>query len=212
MEPVSAATIRETLECLREDVPPAGTKIGVLATAEIVGAVAAFLSSRGMDREKIVLDPVVYSSSGWELLSPDGVSRMRAELLDQAGWVTPNLDELALLAQTGPLQRKDVPEAALNLQRIHPRLNVLVTGGHLDRPDDFLLLTSGESFWLEGERVETTSTHGTGCALSSALLCELIAGKGPKEAALQAKVYVTQALKAAYPVGRGRGPMNHLFR
>jgi hydroxymethylpyrimidine/phosphomethylpyrimidine kinase len=211
-EAVSAGTVRETLECLREDVLPAGTKIGMLASAEIVGEVAAFLSSSGIARGRTVLDPVVRSSSGRELLSLDGVSRMRAELLNHVGWATPNLDELALLAQTGPLQRKDIPEAALELQRMHTGLNVLVTGGHLDRPDDFLLLSSGESFWLEGERVETTSTHGTGCALSAALLCGLIAGKGPKEAALQAKAYVTQALKAAYPVGRGRGPMNHLFR
>jgi hydroxymethylpyrimidine/phosphomethylpyrimidine kinase len=211
VEPVRAGQVRESLECLFEDVVPDGVKMGMLATPEIVGEVSAFLSTSRFPREKIVLDPVIRSSSGKELLSPGGVKRMVEELFPCVGWITPNLDELAVLTQVGSVCREGIPEAAARLREACPGLNVLATGGHLERPDDYLLLSSGESFWVEGEWVRTNSTHGTGCALSSALLCGLIAGKNPEDAVLAAKAWVTQALKEAYPVGRGRGPMNHLF-
>jgi hydroxymethylpyrimidine/phosphomethylpyrimidine kinase len=217
VEPVAPVTIRETLECLRGDVLPDGIKIGMLATAEIVGEVTAFLSFSRFDHRRVVLDPIIRSSSGRELLHPDGVDRLCTELLGLVGWITPNTDELAALIHSGPIGRDDIAQAASELRRMaakigNPDLHVLVTGGHLDRPDDFLLTPDGQSFWLEGERIETSSTHGTGCALSSAVLCQLIQGKDAEAAARRAKDYVISALKAAYPVGRGKGPMHHLFK
>jgi len=145
-----------------------------------------------------------------------GVNRLRAELLACVGWITPNLDELAILIESEPVRRQDIPAAASKLQQVarqagNPDLHVVVTGGHLDRPDDFLRTPDGEEAWLPGERVETSSTHGTGCAFSSALLCQLLRGAKPKQAVEAAKAYVTGALKAAYPLGRGKGPMHHLF-
>ena len=115
-----------------------------------------------------------------------------------------------------PVGREQVPAAAARLQEMaaqlgNDALNVVVTGGHLDRPDDFLLTASGEGNWLAGEKIVTNATHGTGCAFSSALLCGLISGLSPREAAAAAKAYVTEALRSAYPVGKGKGPMNHLF-
>jgi hydroxymethylpyrimidine/phosphomethylpyrimidine kinase len=212
VEPVAPATIRQTLDCLREDIAPAGIKIGMLATAEAVTEVAEFLARSGIDRQRVVLDPVIRSSSGRELLSAEGVDRLRSELLTHVGWITPNLDELAVLTGMEIGGREDIPAAAARLQEANRSLHVLVTGGHLDRPDDFLLTPDGSVAWLEGERVETSATHGTGCALSSALLCQLIRGITGTEAAAQAKAYVTAALKSAYRVGRGKGPMHHLFR
>ncbi len=216
VEPVAAETIRETLACLREDVLPAGVKIGMLATAEAVSEVTRFLSEAGIDPQRVVLDPVIRSSSGKELLNPEGVDRLRLELLPHVGWVTPNIDELAVLTGIGTSDKEVIPMAAARLQVLanagaNPKLHVLVTGGHLHRPDDFLLTPDGKSLWLKGERVETQSTHGTGCAFSSALLCSLIEGRVAEEAAAEAKAYVTAALQAAYPVGRGKGPMHHLF-
>jgi hydroxymethylpyrimidine/phosphomethylpyrimidine kinase len=217
VEAVAAGTIRETLACLREDVTFSGVKIGMLATAEAVSEVAAFLADAGIDRQRVVLDPVLRSSSGNELLSADGVNRLRSELLMHVGWITPNIDELAVLTGIEVSAKSAIPVAAASLRTMadaagNSDLHVLVTGGHLDRPDDFLLTPDGRHCWLKGERVETQSTHGTGCAFSSALLCQLIAGQKPQEAAAEAKAYVAAALKAAYPVGRGRGPMHHLFR
>jgi hydroxymethylpyrimidine/phosphomethylpyrimidine kinase len=216
VEPVAPATIRETLNCLLDDVCPSGVKLGMMATEEAVAEVAAFLAASQIPRAVVVLDPVLRSSSGRELLSKEGIACLRSRMLAHVGWVTPNLDELAVLTGKESVTRATIPGAAAELQRLataagNPELQVLVTGGHLECPDDFLRTPSGEGFWLKGARVETSATHGTGCALSSALLCELIAGRSPGEAATHAKAYVAAALKAAYPVGSGKGPMDHLF-
>jgi hydroxymethylpyrimidine/phosphomethylpyrimidine kinase len=189
----------------------------MLGTGSVASAVASFLSAQAgvIPRRRIVLDPVVCSSSGASLLAPEGLSVLKEHLLALVGWVTPNTDELALLTGN-PVDRSRVPAAAGHLKEMaagigNPDLQIVVTGGHLDRPDDFLLTAQGEQIWLPGERVATDSTHGTGCAFSSALLCALISGQDPRQAVAAAKAYVTQALRSAYPVGKGKGPMNHLY-
>src|ERR1700756_1477352 len=88
VEPVAAETIRDTLACLRDDITPSGVKIGMLATAEAVAETARFLADAGIDRQRIVLDPVIRSSSGRELLSSEGLVRLRSELLPHIGWIT----------------------------------------------------------------------------------------------------------------------------
>jgi len=124
---------------------------------------------------------------------------------------------LAVLVEENILDCERVPAAAAHLQEMAARLgnnelNVVVTGGHLNRPDDFFRSASGGEIWLPGEKIATTSTHGTGCAFSTALLCGLIAGQEPSQAVAGAKAYVANALRSAYPIGKGKGPMNHLFR
>jgi hydroxymethylpyrimidine/phosphomethylpyrimidine kinase len=217
VEPLPAMLVRQTLECLAEDVSLSGIKIGMLGSSAVVCEVSSFLTAQSgtIPRERIVLDPVLRSTSGTALIDQDGVRVIREELLPRVGWITPNVDELALLAGGSP-DREEVPSAAARLQAIAARLgndalNVVVTGGHLSRPDDFLLTASGAGNWLAGEKIITNATHGTGCAFSSALLCELISGRSPEEAVAAAKAYVTEALRSAYPVGKGKGPMNHLF-
>jgi hydroxymethylpyrimidine/phosphomethylpyrimidine kinase len=217
VEPFPATLIRQTLECLAEDVTLSGVKIGMLGSSAVVCEVSSFLTAQSgtIPRERIVLDPVLRSTSGTALIDRDGVRVMREELLPRVGWITPNVDELALLAGGSP-GREEVPAAAARLQAMAARLgndalNVVVTGGHLSRPDDFLLTASGAGNWLAGEKIITNATHGTGCAFSSALLCELISGRSPNEAVVAAKAYVTEALRSAYPIGKGKGPMNHLF-
>jgi hydroxymethylpyrimidine/phosphomethylpyrimidine kinase len=219
VEPVSAATLAATLECLHADLPPAGVKIGMLATEENVEAVASYLELLKRDRPEtpVVLDPIVSSSSGRELLSPEGLRALRECLLPLATWVTPNLAELSQLTGQPVTVKDEVEPAARSLHATHPRLSILVTGGHLSmddkpaQPDDLLLIASGEAHWLPGERIESTSTHGTGCALSSALLSRLVLGDSPLEAAAQAKQYVAEAIRRAEPIGGGHGPLNHLW-
>jgi hydroxymethylpyrimidine/phosphomethylpyrimidine kinase len=217
VEPLPAMLVRQTLECLAEDVSFSGVKIGMLGSSAVVCEVSSFLTAQAgrIARERIVLDPVLRSTSGTALIDRDGLRVIREELLRRVGWITPNVDELDLLAG-GSSGREQVPAGAARLQAMaaqlgNDALNVVVTGGHLDRPDDFLLTASGEGNWLAGEKIVTNATHGTGCAFSSALLCGLISGLSPREAAAAAKAYVTEALRSAYPVGKGKGPMNHLF-
>ena len=204
--PVAPEIVRDTLDRLADDLPAAGIKIGMLATAEIVLVVAEFLGRH--PAVPVVLDPVLRSSSGRALLSEQGVAMLRERLLPMAGWVTPNLEELGVLTGLSVTTREEIVVAGRALCAIYPGLTVLVTGGHLDPPDDLLLTANGEKHWLRGEQVATMSTHGTGCALSSALLSRLVAGDGALAAARGAKAYVTQALRTATPIGLGRGPMN----
>ena len=221
--PVSCEIVKATLECLGADLPPAGVKIGMVADSFNINSICEILQQlreqhavySGTSQVRIVLDPVLRSSSGRELLDGAGVVALREKLLPLVDWVTPNLDELGVLTGKPVVGRSDVPSACRALQErvggAERRLGVFATGGHMDPPDDFLLLPTGEEVWLPGERVVTRSTHGTGCALSSAFLSRLVLGNGPQEAARGAKEYVAGALRTAVGVGSGRGPLNHLW-
>ena len=219
IEPMSSILVRQTLDCLVEDLSLSGIKIGMLGDAAVAREVASFLRSQtgSVERQRIVLDPVICSSSGTPLIDARGIELLQRELLACTGWITPNRSEIAILTGIHSIDKEDVPPAAHKLREIagqfgNPNLNVVVTGGDLDRPDDFLLSASGDELWFPGEHIATKATHGTGCAFSSALVCRLIAGDSPADAVLNAKVYVTQALRSAYPIGKGKGPVNHLFR
>lgn len=211
--PIRPETVRATLDCLETDLPPAGIKIGMLATVEIVATVADFLHElRARPQEiPVVLDPVLRASSGRELLDFAGVELLRDRLLPLVDWVTPNIDELGILAGHRVTERKDLSRAAGELQKIYRGLNILATGGHMEPPDDFLLTAQGQTWWLPGTRIDSSSTHGTGCALSSALLSGLVQGKTPYEAAVGAKIYVAEAIRTAPGIGQGKGPLNHLW-
>lgn len=214
VEAVSAQTVADTLSTLAEDVSLAGIKVGMLATAEITAAVGNFLEQQ--PGVPTVVDPVFRSSSGHLLLEEAAIPSFRTRLLTRANWITPNIDELAILSGQTVLSRADVPSAAGRLKELaadlgNPQLNILVTGGHLPKPDDYLLTGAQESAWIPGEPIQTRATHGTGCALSSALLCRLVLGDQPRAAAAHAKAYVTTSIKCAYAVGTGRGPIHHLF-
>ncbi len=185
--PVDAGVVLATLRCLEQDLPAAGVKLGMLATAPVVEAVADFLAEvRGRREIVVVLDPVLRSSSGRELLDAAGVELLRGRLLPLVDWVTPNLDELALLTGRSIAGRGEMAEAAVLLQEaiagLGGRAHVLAKGGHLaeqSASDDLLLTRDGEAHWLAGERIATRSTHGTGCALSSALLSRVVLGDLP---------------------------------
>jgi hydroxymethylpyrimidine/phosphomethylpyrimidine kinase len=217
--PVEAGVVLATLRCLEQDLPAAGVKLGMLATASVVEAVADFLVEVRERRSLVVvLDPVLRSSSGRELLDAAGVDLLRGRLLPLVDWVTPNLDELALLTGRSIAGREEMAEAAVRLQAtiagLGGRAHVLAKGGHLAEQtasDDLLLTEDDEAHWLAGERILTRSTHGTGCALSSALLSRVVLGDTPLAAAEAAKRYLEGALRSAVPLGQGQGPMHHLW-
>lgn len=222
--PVEAAVIAETLECLDADLPPAGIKIGMLGSKKAVSAVCDYIEQlRKRGREiPVVVDPVLRASSGRELIEPGGAEVMRTRLFPLADWVTPNREELGwLTALRGLTSRPETAreEIALSSEALQRevasqggrRINVLAKLGGSVPPDDLLLTQNGEPHWLPGEHIATTATHGTGCALSSALLSRLVLGDDPLTAARNAKSYVAEALRRASPIGRGHGPMNHLW-
>lgn len=211
-QPVDTGILQATLDRLAEDLPPAGVKIGMLGGVEAAATVAAFLRTRRDHRRVVVLDPVLRSSSGRELYPEAGLDVLRHELLPEVDWITPNHAELAVL--TGhPVRDLDEAETAgRRLTETYPGLNLVVTGGDLEtQPTDLVLLRDGRRLLFQGQHVDTTSTHGTGCAFSSTLLCRLVAGFDPTEAVAQAKHFVEGALRKAPGLGAGRGPMELLW-
>jgi hydroxymethylpyrimidine/phosphomethylpyrimidine kinase len=139
--PVSAEIVHDTLDCLQSDLPLAGIKIGMLATAANVVMVVEFLEMLRIEgrRVPVVLDPVLRSSSGRELLDADGVAVMRRRLLPLVDWVTPNMEELGVLTGHLVSRREEMADAAQVLQMMGSELNVVATGGHLDPPDDLVV-------------------------------------------------------------------------
>lgn len=203
--PVGGKIIADTLNELAGDFEIAAVKIGMLASADAVRAVAGFLKHHRF--KIVVLDPVLLSSSGTRLLTKEGLRVMRENLLKLADVVAPNIDEAAALSGLAVRVIAEVPAAALRLHKLGAR-NVIITGGHLDPPTDFLSIDSGA--WTKtftGKKISTRSTHGTGCAFSTGLACSLAAGSDLVQAMTAARAYVRAALQSASPLGKGTGPV-----
>jgi hydroxymethylpyrimidine/phosphomethylpyrimidine kinase len=196
------------------DLPPAGVKIGMLGSPEIVEIVATFVKQGiGQDSPNIpiLLDPILRSSSGHNLLDPAALNTLHQRLLPVVNWITPNWSELSTLADLAVTTLFEAEAATHALAARHPGLHIVVTAGDQSHPTDLLRLTSGEIHRFAGEHIDTTSTHGTGCAFSSAILSRLVMGDTPVAAVHAAKRYVAEALRRAPGLGHGRGPLNLLW-
>jgi len=204
------AWLQRTLEYVSSDLPAAGVKIGILATDPIVRVISDFLRTAPR-RVPIVYDPVLHASSGMELLDPSALRRIHAELLPLVGWITPNWSELSILTGERVRTLEEASRAADLLGKPHPGLYIVATAGDQDEPIDLLRTPGGAVQSFIGERVETTSTHGTGCAFASALLSRLVRGEAPAKAVAHAKTYVAEAMRSAPGLGHGRGPLNLLW-
>ena len=216
---LDGALLRDTLSCLEDDLPPAGIKIGMLGSVELVGVVVRYLESvRARRQVYVVLDPVLRSSSGALLLDEAGVSALYKDLLPLCDCVTPNRAEVTVLSrvitpgENALLEERDVLDQARDVQKQTGGRELIVTGGDgAGMPTDLILGPADDPAWLAGVRVETMATHGTGCAFSSALLSRRLLGDDLQGAALAAKRYVEDALATAPRLGGGRGPMNLLW-
>jgi hydroxymethylpyrimidine/phosphomethylpyrimidine kinase len=205
VEPVEGRVITDALEELMSDLDIDAVKIGMLGSAEAARAVAAFL--RRYQPRNVVLDPVLKSSSGATLLSRDGLQILKDRILGMVSVVTPNADEAAVLTGLTVNNLDEMGAAALRLRQSGAR-NVIVTGGHLDPPSDLVSMAASQGFaTLTGTKIAARSTHGTGCAFSTAVACKLAQGKNLATAAKAAKAFVESALKTAPTMGRGIGPV-----
>lgn len=209
--PEPAERVIATLEALAGDMQIAAVRIGMLGSAAVASAVANFLTGRAM--ANVVLDPVLRSSSGAPLIDEGGVRVLKDRLLALATVITPNIEEAAAL--TGPaVENEEGMRAAARALHTMGARNVVVTGGHLSPATDILSCMTAGGFKISefsGPQLAVTATHGTGCAFASALACNLALDCEIELAVKLAKEYVTNAMAAAYSLGRGRGPLNHLF-
>jgi hydroxymethylpyrimidine/phosphomethylpyrimidine kinase len=217
VEAVEAELVTETLEELAADIPIAAVRVGMLGSAKVVRAVAEFLGSRSGKAGKlpnVVLDPILRSSSGAELLDAVGTRVLIERLIPLADVVTPNVDEAAALTGLKVTNLEEMRGAAAKLHSMGVSA-VVITGGHLEKAIDLLSFTTKNGVQEEvfkAERQRSNSTHGTGCAFATAMACHLALGRGLAEAALLAKTYVAAAIAAGHPLGRGTGPVHHLYR
>jgi hydroxymethylpyrimidine/phosphomethylpyrimidine kinase len=237
VEPVDPVLISETLAELAADLDIAAVHIGMLGSAKVVKAVADFLEG-ALKRQSgsptgkailpnIVLDPILKSSSGADLLDAAGTRLLIERLIPLADVVTPNVDEAEALTGIKVRDLDDMKAAAAKLHAMGAKAMV-ITGGHLEKATDLLSFTTShgapdassggqtpqapEQEVFKAERQRSNSTHGTGCAFATAMACHLAQDRGLAEAALLAKTYVTAAIANGHPLGRGTGPVHHLYR
>jgi len=218
VEALDPTLVTNTLQELVADLEIAAVHIGMLGTGKVATAVADFLQSIGSDRgclPNIVLDPILNSSSGADLLDAAGTRILIERLIPLAAVVTPNVDEAAVI--TGMKRVEDLEEMKAAAAKLHEMgaSAVVVTGGHLEKATDLLSFTTKRGIEQEvfkAERQRSKSTHGTGCAFATAMTCHLALDRGLAEATLLAKTYVTAAISNGQPLGKGIGPVHHLYR
>jgi hydroxymethylpyrimidine/phosphomethylpyrimidine kinase len=204
VEPCGVKMVRRQLEAVFDELPPVAIKTGMLYSAPVVRAVAAFLASRR--GPVLVVDPVLVSTSGTPLLKPGAIETLVKELLPLAGLLTPNRDEAALLTGLSLNSAQGLRDAA---RALHGRFGcaVLVKGGHLRRLAEAvdIFYDGREELLLSAPFVRGLRTHGTGCAYSAAIVAYLARGLSLARAVCRAKEYITQAiarsrLAAGHPV------------
>ncbi len=216
--PLSADLVTAQIEAIAGDLTLHATKVGMLATAAIVEAVAAAIES--LELPLVVVDPVMVSSAGDRLLDADAVQALCSELLPLARVVTPNLHEAEALSGIRIRSANDARDAAKRIQDMGPRA-VIITGGHAPATSHQapttshvidLLLDDDEWHEFAVERIASPPLHGTGCTFASAVAAGLALERPLAESAHGAQQYVAEAIRAATAVGRGRVPLNHFWR
>ena len=200
--------LTQQLDAVFEDIPPDAVKIGMVSSQALIRVIADRL--RFYDAKNVVVDPVMVATSGSSLLRSDAVQTMMDELLPLASLVTPNIPEAQVLSGIPIRDQDDMTEAA---RRIAQSCNcsVLLKGGHSISDANDLLYANGELHWFEGRRIDNPNTHGTGCTLSSAIAANLALGYDLAEAVHRAKQYLTCALAAMLDLGKGSGPIDHMY-
>ncbi len=207
VHPIPIDTVHAQLRAVVEDLRPAAFKTGMLATAELVGAVAAGIRDFGLGN--YVLDPVMVATSGDRLLERDAEQAVLTALLPLCALVTPNLDEAAILIRAPVATPAEMRAAARELVR-RGAAAALLKGGHLATDELVDVLFDGHEFheWSR-PRLRTRNTHGTGCTLSAAIAAGLAHGRPLRTAVDDALTFVHRAIRTAPGLGSGHGPLNH---
>ena len=207
---LEADVVTAQIEAVAGDIAVHAVKVGMLATAAIVEAVAAAIEE--LELPLVVVDPVLAAKGGERLLDADGVQMLRAELLPRSLVVTPNIPEAEALSGRTIRSLEDAREAARRIQDLGASA-VIITGGHAPGDEIVDLLFDGRGFteWRM-PRIATKNTHGTGCTFASAVAANLALGRTLIESGAAAQQYVAGAIRHALPIGRGHGPLDHFWQ
>jgi len=208
IQEVPAAFIRQQMRVVLDDLGADCIKTGMLHRREVIDAVVDVIEERP-DGRPLVVDPVMVAKGGARLLDPDTTATLKARLILHATLLTPNLPEAEALTGLQIRDVGDMKRAAEMLLSMGPKA-VLVKGGHLPSAvvTDVLATVDGMTV-MQQPRIESRSTHGTGCTLASAIATGLAQGISLHDAVTRARAYVARAIATAPGFGRGHGPLNH---
>ena len=209
---VPPEVVAAQIHAVATDIGVDAAKTGMLSSAPIIEAVADAIERTGISA--LVVDPVSVSKHGDPLLRQDAIRALRSRVVPLAALATPNLPEAGALAGFDVTTREDMRRAADAILGLGASA-VLVKGGHLGGEDgraDDLFADGSDETWLEGERMDTPNTHGTGCVLSAAIAAHLAGGETARQAAVAGKRFVTQAIRHSLALGRGIGPVDPGWR
>ncbi len=202
--------IARQFDSVCSDFPVASAKVGMLATTEVIEVVAEKIAFHRVPH--LVVDPVMVAKSGDRLLAADACETLSRQLFPLAEIVTPNIEEASdLLGGTDIETIDQMKEASKRLHELGCG-HILLKGGHMTKGAIDVLYDGDEIFIFEGRHVDTPHTHGTGCTLSSAIAAGLALGNSVREAVSEAKAFIQGAIENALPLGKGRGPLNHMYR
>ncbi|UZT83075.1 bifunctional hydroxymethylpyrimidine kinase/phosphomethylpyrimidine kinase [Caproicibacterium sp. BJN0003] len=205
---VSPEFLKEQIDSIFTDIRPDAVKIGMVASSALIEVIAERLQF--YKAQKIVVDPVMVSTSGSKLISDDAVATLKAKLLPLATVLTPNIPEAETLSGQKISSPQEMVTAAKMISETYS-CAVLCKGGHRLNDANDLLYRNGEYQWFKGKRINNPNTHGTGCTLSSAIAANLAKGYDLNQSVSKAKAYLSGALSAMLNLGRGSGPMDHAF-
>lgn len=196
------------LDAIYSDIVPDAVKIGMVSSSAIIEVIAERLTRYGA--RNVVVDPVMVSTSGCRLLSEEAMSAVIGRLIPLGAIITPNIPEAEVLCGFEIHDEEGMVRAAHKIAEFYDGA-VLIKGGHLVNDATDLLFRDGVERWFRSERVDNPNTHGTGCTLSSAIACNLAAGRTLEESVERAKRYLSGALASMLDLGHGAGPLDHAY-
>lgn len=208
VEDISDSVIEKQIEAIFTDITVDAVKIGMVSEIGTIKTIAKNLKK--YNAKNIVVDPVMISKSGYDLLKPEAKEALIENLLPLAEVVTPNIPEAEVITGMKIETLADMEKASRIIYKMGPK-KVLVKGGHLTE-DAIDVLFDGEKIThYKSQRIDTKNTHGTGCTLSSAITSNIAKGSSVEEAVKNSKEYITTAIKHSLALGKGYGPTNHFY-
>lgn len=206
--PVPPEFLEKQLECVFTDIVPDAVKIGMIPGIEQMQVICTCFQKYCPSH--VVIDTVMVSTSGRNLMEPEAVEFYQKNLLPLAELYTPNIPEAEMLTGKSIKTKEERLAAAKELSGKYSGA-VLLKGGHASGQADDLLFFQGKAIWFPQKHIENSNTHGTGCTLSSSIACGLAEGLGMEESVRRAKEYITGAIADGMKLGKGNGPLNHMY-
>ena len=205
---VTPEFLANQLDCIFTDIRPDAVKTGMVSSSALIEVIAQKLTQ--YKAKNLVIDPVMVATSGAKLISDEAIETLKGKLLGLATLITPNIPEAQVLSGMDIRTAEDMERAAKAIYEAYG-CAVLCKGGHQLNDANDLLYSKEGARWYHGRRIANPNTHGTGCTLSSAIASNLAKGYSLDEAVERAKAYISGALAAMLDLGKGSGPMNHMF-